>query len=199
MKKKASKTKKQSKRILKNIKFVPPEAITPYNKNPRVNDMAVPEVEQSLDEFDFLQPIVVDKKGVIIVGHTRWLAAQELELSEIPVIYATHLKPKQVKAYRLADNKTGEFSIWDTDLIPDELKGLKDIYTGFNDEEYDQIFNDDDMDDLDIIDDFSESVSFPIKCTNIAEKEKVQDLLNTQNDSITFKDFCENFNNRNRR
>lgn len=146
MKKKASKKKKLSKRILKNIKFVPPGSIKPYRKNPRVNDIAVPEVEQSLESFDFLQPIVVDKKGKIIVGHTRWLAAKKLKLSEVPVIYATHLTPKQVKAYRIADNKTGQFSEWDMDLLPDELKGLKDIYTGFGDEEIEKLLSMSDFD-----------------------------------------------------
>ena len=105
MKKQTGKTKTKITRILKQVKYVSPDSIKPYRKNPRINDDAVPEVEQSIASFDFLQPIVVDKKGVIIVGHTRWLAAKALELKEVPVIYATHLTPKQVKAYRIADNK----------------------------------------------------------------------------------------------
>lgn len=185
-------------RVLKQIKYVPPGSITPYNKNPRINEAAVPEVLQSIDAFEMLQPIVVDKKGVVIVGHTRLQAAIELGLDEIPVVYATHLTPKKVRAYRIADNKTGEISVWDMDLLPDEFEGLEGEYTGFSDEAIAKMLGDDSLDDIDEIEDFSESVSFPIKCTTIAEKEKVQNLLNTKNDSITFKDFYENFNNRNR-
>ena len=185
-------------RILKQTKYVSPQELKPYNKNPRINEAAVPEVAQSIDAFEMLQPIVVDKKGVVIVGHTRLQAAIELELDEVPVIYATHLTAKQCKAYRLADNKTGEISVWDMDLLPDEFDGLEDEFTGFSDEAIAKMLGDDDLDDIDEIEDFSESVSFPIKCTTIAEKEKVQNLLNTKNESITFKDFYENFNNRNR-
>lgn len=188
----SKKTGKKS-RILENLKYVSPEVLTPYNKNPRINDSAVPEVAQSIEAFDMLQPIVVDKKGVVIVGHTRLEAAIELELTEVPVVYADHLTAKQCRAYRLADNKTGEISVWDMDLLSDELEGLDDEFTGF-----DKLDNDDELDDLDVIEDFSESVSFPIKCTTLAEKEKVQAMLNTKNESITFKDFYENFNNRNR-
>ena len=136
------KTKAKITRILKQVKYVAPDSIKPYKKNPRVNDNAVPEIEKSIASFDFLQPIVVDKKGEIIVGHTRWLAAKELELAEVPVIYAAHLTPKQVKAYRIADNKTNQFSIWDMDLLPGELKGLGDFYTGFDDEEFKRLVGD---------------------------------------------------------
>ena len=78
---------------------------------------------------------------MIIVGHTRWLAAKALELKEVPVIYATHLTPKQVKAYRIADNKTSQFSVWDMDLLPDELKVLDDLYTGFDDDELEKLLS----------------------------------------------------------
>ena len=86
--------------------------IKPYPGNPRVNDAAVAAVAASIREFGFRQPIVVDEDGVIIVGHTRWKAARKLGLETVPVHVAMGLTPAQVKAYRLADNKTGELSDW---------------------------------------------------------------------------------------
>lgn len=114
---------------------IPLEKIKPYQKNPRKNDDAVHHVAASIKQYGFQQPIVVDKKGVIIVGHTRYRAAQELELEKVPVIYADDLTPKQARAYRIADNKTHEYAAWDWDLLTEELTGLgklDNIYTGFD-------------------------------------------------------------------
>src|SRR5687768_9899019 len=80
--------------------------IKPYPGNPRVNDAAVDAVARSIKEFGFRQPIVVDENGVIVVGHTRWKAAKKLGLKQVPVHVATDLTEAQLKAYRLADNKT---------------------------------------------------------------------------------------------
>jgi DNA modification methylase len=99
--------------------------ITPYDKNPRINEKAVEKVAVSIREFGFQQPIVVDKDGVVIVGHTRLKAAEKLGLKEVPVLTASDLSSEQVMAYRLADNKTAEFSEWDLDLLAGELEGLE--------------------------------------------------------------------------
>jgi len=99
--------------------------IRPYDKNPRINDGAVDAVAASLRQFGFRQPIVVDSDGVIVCGHTRWKAAQKLGLAKVPVHVATDLTPEQVRAYRLADNKTAELAEWDMDLLPIELKDLQ--------------------------------------------------------------------------
>ncbi|MEO2015293.1 MAG: ParB N-terminal domain-containing protein, partial [Fuerstiella sp.] len=99
--------------------------IHPYEHNPRINDAAVDVVATSIKEFGFRQPIVVDEDGVIIVGHTRFKAAQKLGLEKVPVHVAKGLTPAQVKAYRLADNKTGELAEWDYDLLPIELADLQ--------------------------------------------------------------------------
>ena len=80
--------------------------IKPYPQNPRVNDDAVDAVAASIREFGFRQPIVVDTDGVIIVGHTRWKAAQKLGLDKVPIHVAKDLTPAQIKAYRIADNQT---------------------------------------------------------------------------------------------
>lgn len=101
--------------------------IKPYEKNPRKNDGAVEYVANSISEFGFKVPIVIDKDGVIVAGHTRYKAAQELGLEKIPCIIADDLTEEQVKAFRLSDNKVGELAEWDFDLLGDELDGIFDI------------------------------------------------------------------------
>lgn len=101
------------------------ETIHPYDKNPRINDNAVDAVAASLKEFGFRQPIVVDKDGTIVCGHTRYKAALQLGLKKIPVHVATDLTPEQIKAYRIADNKTSDLAEWDYDILPIELSELQ--------------------------------------------------------------------------
>lgn len=103
------------------------DAIKPYENNPRKNDAAVQYVANSIREFGFKQPIVVDRNGVIVAGHTRYKAAIELGLEEVPCIMADDLTDEQVKAYRLADNKVAEASEWDFDLLEKEMNGIYDI------------------------------------------------------------------------
>ncbi|GIW90240.1 MAG: hypothetical protein KatS3mg109_0672 [Pirellulaceae bacterium] len=98
--------------------------IRPYEGNPRQNDNAVDAVAASIREFGFRQPIVVDTEGVIIVGHTRYKAALKLGLEKVPVHVARELTAEQIRAYRIADNKTAELSEWNYDLLPIELAGL---------------------------------------------------------------------------
>ena len=106
--------------------------IKPYENNPRDNTNAVAEVAESIKQYGFQQPIVVDKNGVIIVGHTRYLAAKSLGMTTVPVIWASNLSEQQVKGYRLADNKTSDYSVWDNKKLLKELQEIdKDIYTGF--------------------------------------------------------------------
>lgn len=107
------------------IELRAPSSIKPYENNPRVNDGAVEAVAASIREFGFRQPVVVDADGVIIVGHTRWKAAQQLGLAEIPVHVATNLSADQIRAYRIADNATNELAVWDKVLLPIELTALK--------------------------------------------------------------------------
>ena len=99
--------------------------IKSYAGNPRVNDHAVEAVADSIREFGFRQPIVLDAGGVIIAGHTRYKAAGLLGLEEVPVHVARDLSPEQIRAYRLADNKLAELALWDPDLLADELAELK--------------------------------------------------------------------------
>lgn len=112
---------------MKELKWEPIKSIRPYEKNPRRNDEAVDAVAASIREFGWQQPIVVDKDGVIIAGHTRYKAAKKLKCDIVPVVVADDLTEDQVKAYRLADNKTGELAEWDTALLGEELAELADF------------------------------------------------------------------------
>ena len=112
--------------------------VTPYEKNPRNNDDAVESTANSIKEFGWQQPIVVDKDNIVIVGHTRLKAAKKLGLKTVPVLVADKLTEEQVKAYRLADNKTGELADWDFELLDEELSGITDLNMpdfGFEDPE----------------------------------------------------------------
>ena len=109
-----------------SVEYRPLVDIQPYEKNPRVNDAAVDAVAESIRQFGFRQPIVVDEAGVIVCGHTRWKAAQKLGLAEVPVHVATDLTPEQIRAYRIADNKTNELATWDMELLPLEVAELRD-------------------------------------------------------------------------
>lgn len=103
------------------------EELRPYENNPRFNDDAVEYVANSIKEFGFKVPIVIDKDGVIVAGHTRYKASMELRLDEVPCIVADDLTEEQVNAFRLADNKVGEKSEWNYDLLNDELNEILDI------------------------------------------------------------------------
>lgn len=136
------------------VKEWPIGKVKPYDKNPRNNDDAVEATANSIREFGWQQPIVVDKNGVIIVGHTRLKAAKKLRLEQVPVTVAENLTDEQVKAYRLADNKTGELADWDVDMLGNELNDILNIDMedfGFIDPIEDvEPIDDDEMDTTDI-------------------------------------------------
>lgn len=99
--------------------------LTPYENNPRLNDGAVDAVAKSIEEFGFKVPIVIDKDGVIVAGHTRLKAAKQLQIDEVPCIIADDLSDEELKAFRLADNKVAELAGWDWDKLEEELEKLK--------------------------------------------------------------------------
>jgi DNA modification methylase len=116
---------------------MPIDKVIPYARNPRHNDGAVAKVAGSLKEFGFRQPIVVDSEMVVVVGHTRLDAARSLGLKKVPVHVAHDMSEVQAKAYRIADNKTGEFAEWDKDLLGMEFTELQEFdfdveLTGFD-------------------------------------------------------------------
>ena len=106
------------------IVYKKPAELTPYENNPRHNDDAVEGVAASIKEFGFKVPIVIDRDGVIVCGHTRHKAAQVLGLDKVPCIVADDLTDEQVRAFRLADNKTAEAATWDMSLVELELGEL---------------------------------------------------------------------------
>ena len=99
--------------------------LKPYENNPRINDGAVKFVKNSIEEFGFKVPIVIDKDGVIVAGHTRYKASQELGLETVPCVVADDLTDEQVKAFRIADNKTAEKASWDLDALKTEMKSVE--------------------------------------------------------------------------
>lgn len=116
------------------MQYMAVSELKPYEKNPRINDNAVEACAESIREYGFKVPIIIDSNGVIIAGHTRLKAAKKLGLKKVPVIIADDLSEEQAKAFRIADNKVSDFSIWDNKLLLEELDALKesDLFTGFD-------------------------------------------------------------------
>lgn len=110
-----------------NVVYKKIEDVRPYDNNPRENEAAVPYVLNSIKEFGFKVPIVIDKDNVIVCGHTRYEAAQELGYKEIPCVVADNMTEQQIKMFRLVDNKTHEFSKWDFSKLNEELDSIFDI------------------------------------------------------------------------
>lgn len=110
--------------ILKKYREIKTTDLKPYENNPRINDNAIEAVANSIREFGFNVPIVIDKNNVIVAGHTRWKAANMLGLEKVPCIIADDLTEEQIKAFRLADNKVGELATWDFDKLCGELDAL---------------------------------------------------------------------------
>ena len=110
-----------------NIEYLRPSELVPYESNPRKNDPAVKPVAESIKKFGFRQPIVIDKNNVVVCGHTRLKAAKRLRLGKVPCVRADDLTDEEIRAYRLADNKTAELATWDVDLLNAELNLIDEI------------------------------------------------------------------------
>lgn len=109
--------------------------LVPYENNPRLNEAAVEYVANSIKEFGFKVPIVIDKNNVIVAGHTRLKACKQLGIDKVPCIVASDLTEEQVRAFRLADNKTSEYAEWDylkLELEQFEIKDIDMTQFGFN-------------------------------------------------------------------
>lgn len=115
------------------IKAVPVAELKEYTNNPRKNKKAIDAVAASIYNFGFKNPIIIDKDGVIIAGHTRKAAAEQLGLEEVPCVVADDLTPEQAAAFRLADNKTAELSEWDDDKLIAEIKALENFSIDLSD------------------------------------------------------------------
>lgn len=119
----------------------PIDKLKPYHRNPRkISDAAIAKVAESLKAFKFRQPIVVDAKGVIIAGHTRWQSAKKLGMKTVPVHVAADMSEQDAKAYRLADNRVADETAWEQDFLSTEMIELYDAdypidVIGFNPDE----------------------------------------------------------------
>lgn len=107
-----------------NIEYLNLNEIKPYENNPRHNEEAVKYVANSIKEFGFKVPIIIDQNNIIVAGHTRLKAAEKLNIEKVPCIRASDLSEKQIKAFRLADNKVAEMSTWDLDKLNVELENI---------------------------------------------------------------------------
>ena len=166
---------------IKNIKL---EDLKPYEKNPRKNDEAVQYVAESIKQFGFKVPIIIDKNNVIVAGDTRYKASKQLGLKEVPCIVADDLTDEQIKAFRLADNKVSEKSEWDFELLDEELKDIIDI-----DMEDLGFINFDDIDAESYIDDLLE--------TELVEKNKSNEFAITFSFNNEYKEIVDNYINEN--
>ena len=117
---------------MNNIVQIALDKIHPYENNPRYNDDAVDAIAESISLFGFLNPLIVTSDFTIINGHTRYKAAQKLKLPEVPCIIADHLSADEIKAYRIADNKTSENATWDYENLVIEIKELKEASFDIN-------------------------------------------------------------------
>lgn len=138
----------------REIQYCNPEELIPYEKNPRDNRVALDAIELSIEEYGFTNPILVNEEKVILAGHTRREAAILAGLEKVPYIVVDGLTEAQQKAYRLADNKLSELSIWDEDLLKEELEDLLDedydiSLTGFSDVDLTDLLKDEeDLEDI---------------------------------------------------
>lgn len=112
-------------KLRKKIEEVKVNKLIPYENNPRINDGAVPALVESIRQLGFNVPLVIDKNNVVVCGHTRLKAALELGMESVPCLRADDLTEEQIKAFRLADNKTAELSTWNFEKLYGELEALK--------------------------------------------------------------------------
>ena len=109
------------------IEYLNTDELIPYANNPRNNDEAVDYVANSIEEFGFKVPCVIDSEKNVVCGHTRLKAAKKLGIKEVPCIIADDLTEEQIDAFRLADNKTSEIATWNFEKLEIELESISDI------------------------------------------------------------------------
>ncbi len=171
-----------------------------YDNNPRHNDEAVEAVANSIREFGFKVPIIITSEDVIVAGHTRLKASKKLGLTEVPCIIADDLTDEQIKAFRLADNKTSELATWNFEALTEELDNIDMDMLQFGFEDlYDDIpdnAEDDDFDVYDELEDDAESIRGDIYvlgrhrvlCGDSTLKADVDTLVNGQEVDMIFTD-----------
>lgn len=168
------------------------EDIKPYPNNPRFNDEAVEFVANSIKEFGFKVPIILDKNNEIVAGHTRYKASLELGLKEVPCIIADDLTDEQIKAFRLADNKVSEKAQWNFDLLEEELNDILNIdMSEFN-------FNELNVDDLDTEFELPEGDKGNLEQMTFMLANEQADLIRGALDLINAEDIQQTYGNTNK-
>lgn len=110
--------------VVQEIVQVALDDIREYHRNPRLNDKAVPAVMESIVQFGFWIPVILDNDNTLVAGHTRCKAARRLGMVSVPAVYADHLTEEQIAAFRIADNKVAEGADWDTMMLAEEMAPL---------------------------------------------------------------------------
>jgi len=165
---------KEMKIIYKNI-----EDIIPYENNPRHNENAVDYVANSIKEFGFKVPIIIDKENVVVTGHTRLKASEKLGIKKVPVIMASDLTEEQIKAFRLADNKVAQFSSWDMEKLELELEDINIDMCEFGFEDLNMVIEDNEQIDetTDTHFNYKEQFGVIVMCKNEEEQEQIYNRL----------------------
>lgn len=165
---------KEMKIIYKNI-----EDIIPYENNPRHNENAVDYVANSIKEFGFKVPIIIDKENVVVTGHTRLKASEKLGIKKVPVIMASDLTEEQIKAFRIADNKVAQFSSWDMEKLELELEDINIDMCEFGFEDLNMVIEDNDQIDetTDTHFNYKEQFGVIVMCKNEEEQEQIYTRL----------------------
>ena len=183
-----------------NIVMKQVSVLQEYENNPRNNDEAIKAVANSINEFGFKVPIVITSDNVIIAGHTRLKASVSLGLEEVPCLIADDLNDEQIKAFRLADNKTAELATWDLSKLEEELEGLDLDMLQFGFEEMEKLLPDNAADDDFDIDDQIPEVPFSqpgdiyelgphrVMCGDSTDAEQVKILLDSKVVDMIFTD-----------
>lgn len=151
--------------------------IKPYENNPRNNEQAIDYVANSIKEFGFNVPLVIDKNGIIITGHTRYLASIKLGLKEIPCIIADDLSEEKVNAFRLADNKVAESSRWDYKKLTEELRNVDEEMMDFFDLDFIELSMDEDVKESDSESEEKEEKESFYKCPNCERNVPESELI----------------------
>lgn len=168
-----------------NIVYKKVADLVPYENNPRNNEEAVDYVANSIKEFGFKVPVVVDKDNIVVAGHTRLKACEKLGITEVPCIVAEDLTEDQIKAFRIADNKVSEYATWDEKKLSKELSNIMMDMTEFGDD----LFTDDEAMDIKLDDEednpYSQETHVPqyeptgdfVDIMDLVDDEKTNELI----------------------
>lgn len=164
--------------------------IKPYENNPRNNNEAVEKVAVSITDYGFRVPIIIDSNNVIVAGHTRYKAALKIGCESVPCIVIDDLTPEQIRAYRLVDNKTAEYSSWDFEMLEKELEEISLDITEFEfieSESYiDDLMSDEEFQSTHNTETFTRTLVFPNEY-----KETINGLDREELANIIIKEVCE--------